>query len=103
MAGYSVQEITSEAGTTVREYVTPAGTVFGLTWRGAQVPDLKLLLSTYFDRYVTAAQTHRTGHHLLSLATSDLVMTVVRFQRQSSGRVYVPALMPSGVTPQNLQ
>jgi hypothetical protein len=77
--------------------------VFALTWSGTQVPDLKQLLGTYFDRYMTAAQVHRTGHHVLSIATPDLVMTVVKFQRKSSGQVYVPSLMPSGVTRQELR
>jgi hypothetical protein len=103
MKGYDVQELTDESGATVREYVSSAGTVFALTWSGTQVPDLKLLLSTYYDRYVAAAQTHRTGHHVLSIATPELVMTVVRFQRKSSGQVYAPSLMPSGVTRQELR
>jgi hypothetical protein len=103
MKGYDVQELTNESGATVREYVTSAGTVFALTWSGTQVPDLKQLLGTYFDRYMTAAQVHRTGHHVLSIATPDLVMTVVKFQRKSSGQVYVPSLMPSGVTRQELR
>jgi hypothetical protein len=103
MKGYDVQELTNESGATVREYVTAAGTVFALTWNGTQVPDLKLLLGAYFDRYMTAAQAHRTGHHVLSIATPDLVMTVVKFQRKSSGQVYVPSLMPNGVTPQELR
>ncbi len=103
MKGYVVHELTTESGATVREYVTSAGTVFALTWNGTQVPDLKLLLSTYYDRYITAAQAHRTGHHVLSIATPELVMTVVKFQRKSSGQVYVPSLMPSGVTRQELR
>ncbi len=103
MKGYDVHELTSESGATVREYVTSAGTVFALTWNGAQVPDLKLLLSTYYDRYIAAAQAHRTGHHVLSIATPDLVMTVVKFQRKASGQVYVPSLMPSGLTRQELR
>jgi hypothetical protein len=102
MQGYDVQELTTESGATVREYVA-SGTVFALTWNGTQVPDLKLLLGAYFDRYVSAAQAHRTGHHVLSIATPDLVMTVVKFQRKSYGRVYVPSLMPSGVTRQELR
>jgi hypothetical protein len=103
MKGYDVQELRTESGATVREYVTSAGTVFALTWNGTQVPDLKLLLGAYFDRYMTAAQAHRTGHHVLSVATPDLVMTVVKFQRKSSGRVYVPSLMPNGVTRRELR
>jgi hypothetical protein len=103
MKGYDVHELTSESGAMVREYATLGGTVFALTWSGTQLPDLKLLLSAYYDRYVTAAQAHRTGHHVLSIATPELVMTVVKFQRKSSGQAYAPSLMPSGVTRQELR
>jgi hypothetical protein len=32
--GFSVHEITAEDGTAVREYVSPAGDVFGVAWQG---------------------------------------------------------------------
>jgi Protein of unknown function (DUF2844) len=103
MTRYDVHELRIDSGTVVREYVTPAGKVFAVTWEGPQVPDLKLLLGAYFERYTAAAQAHRTGHHVLSIATPELVMTAVKFQRKASGRVYVPALMPGDVTDQELR
>jgi Protein of unknown function (DUF2844) len=103
MQGYDVHQIVSAAGVTVREYATPVGGVFAVTWSGPQVPDLKLLLGSYFDRYVALAQTRRKGHHVLSINTADLVMTAVRFQRLATGRVYVPNLLPNGVTRRELR
>lgn len=98
MQRYDVHEIVTASGVTVREYAAHTGPVFAVTWSGTQVPDLKLLLGTYFDRYVSLAKTHRTGHHVLSIESPDLVMTAVRFQRTATGRAYVPALLPSGVS-----
>lgn len=98
MQSYDVHQMTNESGTTVREYASRAGKVFAVTWSGARVPDLKQLLGVYFDRYVTAARAHRTGHHVLSVDTPELSVKVVRFQRMSNGQVLVPALLPSGVT-----
>lgn len=103
MQQYEVQEIVTDAGTTVREYAAHGGPVFAVTWRGAQVPDLHLLLGTYFDSYVAAAKAHRTGHHVLSVNTPSLAMSIVRFQRSASGQVYVPSLMPHGVTRRELR
>jgi hypothetical protein len=103
MQGYDVHQIVGTSGVTVREYATRMGGVFAVTWSGTQVPDLKLLLGSYFDRYVALAQTRRTGHHVLSINTPDLVMTAVRFQRSAAGQVYVPKLLPSGVSPRELR
>jgi hypothetical protein len=103
MQGYEVHQIVSAAGVTVREYATHTGGVFAVTWSGTQVPDLKILLGSYFDRYVSLAQTRRTGHHALSIYTPGLVMTVARFQRSASGQAYVPNLLPSGVSRRELR
>ncbi len=103
MQTYEVHEIRAASGQTVREYAARSGKVFAVTWNGTQVPNLKLLLGQYFDRYVAAARLRRTGHHLLSIRTPDLVMTAIRYQRGARGQAYVPALLPSGVTRADLR
>jgi Protein of unknown function (DUF2844) len=40
---------------------------------------------------------------VLSINTADLVMTAVRFQRTAAGHVYIPGLLPSGVSPRELR
>ena len=47
---YSVHELLSPTGTTIREYYSPAGIVFGVAWDGEWPPDLRQLLGTYFDQ-----------------------------------------------------
>ena len=103
MSSYEVHELTAGAGTTVREYVAPAGGVFAVTWSGAHPPDLKLLLGEYFSFYVAGARAHRGSHHVLSLDTPDLTLTVVRYQRKAAGQAYVPGLMPAGVSREELR
>ncbi len=103
MPSYDVHQIVSASGVTVREYATHTGAVFAIAWSGAQVPDLKQLLGSYFDDYVSLAKTHRTSHHVLSINTPHLVMTAVRFQRSAAGQVYVPSLLPSGVSRHELR
>ena len=44
---YTVHEISRDDGTVIREYVTPAGKVFGVSWTGPTIPDLSQLLGTY--------------------------------------------------------
>ena len=45
--GFTVQEIKS-GSTTVREYISPAGIVFGVAWNGLMRPDLTQLLGRLF-------------------------------------------------------
>src|SRR5580704_3457729 len=56
---FTVHEMRSPAGTTVREYVSPTGKVFGVAWEGPTTPDLQQLLGTYYEEYLRAARTAR--------------------------------------------
>src|SRR5271156_4206175 len=40
---YTVHEIQAATGTTVREYLSPQGKVFAVTWPGPRMPDLRQL------------------------------------------------------------
>src|SRR5450755_5113228 len=51
---YSVHEIETPSGTLVREYVSPAGKVFAVAWRGPKMPDLQQTLGVYFKQYSEA-------------------------------------------------
>jgi len=37
---YTVHEIKASAGTVVKEYVSPAGQVFAITWHGQFIPNM---------------------------------------------------------------
>ena len=49
--GYSVHEISRDDGTLIREYVSPAGKVFGVSWKGPSLPDLSQLLGSNFAEF----------------------------------------------------
>ena len=53
-AAYSVTQTTLASGDIVREYVSTAGTVFGIAWSGPMMPDLPTLLGAYFTQYDSA-------------------------------------------------
>ncbi len=98
-SGYTVEEIVFDA-TAVREYVSPDGIVFGIAWNGYVHPDLMQLLGTYAGEY-TAAQkkaprTH--GRRRQRLATENVVVEKWGHMRNLRGRAYAPALVPSGVS-----
>lgn len=103
-AGYSVQEITAAAGTLVREYVTPAGVVFAVSWNGPAMPNLQQTLGSYFTQYQTAERTQRAqgahlrGHNHLEIRTPTLIVHAAGHMRQYFGVAYVPALMPANLS-----
>jgi len=97
---YSVHEIKVPSGTVVREYVSPAGRVFGIAWQGPFIPDLQQLLGTYFQQYSAAAQDARNRHasrRFVSIRQPGLIVEASGHMRAYSGRAYDPGLLPQGV------
>jgi hypothetical protein len=94
-AAYTVYPITLPSGTTVREYVAPSGTVFGVAWEGPTLPDLKTTLGAAFDQYV-AATTNRLGTPL-AVSNGDLVVFSGGHLRAFAGHAYLPQAVPAGV------
>lgn len=105
-AGYSVEELQLSSGTVVNEYVAPNGTVFGVSWHGPMMPNLKQILGTYFQQYVTASSLARhnagTRRHF-QIVQPDLVVQSVGRMRSYHGRAYVPSLIPANVTANDVQ
>jgi len=96
---YTVQEVTSDA-TTVREYVASSGIVFGIAWQGRTHPDLTLLLGSYNSEYQEALRKtpRHPGRRHLQVKTDRVVVEKWGHMRKLQGRAYVPALIPSGVS-----
>lgn len=97
--GFTVQEIKS-GSTTVREYVSPAGIVFGVAWNGLMRPDLTQLLGAYSNEYHEAWRRipHNRGRSHLDVKTNRVVVQQWGHMRNLRGRAYVPSLIPSGVS-----
>jgi Protein of unknown function (DUF2844) len=98
-AGYTVSEMTTDSGTTVREYLGPNGVVFGVAWEGPTLPDLRVLLGSYFDRYAAtqSANALRGARSPLGVSNSDLVVFSGGQLRAFSGRAYLPQAVPTGI------
>ena len=98
--GFTIQEFELN-GTFVREYISPSGIVFAIAWNGLTYPDLTPLLGSYAEEY-TAAQRQtprRPGinrHH--AVQTDRVVVEKWGHMRNLQGRAYAPALIPPGVS-----
>ena len=102
-AKYTVHEIQTPSGTTIREYVSPAGTVFAVAWQGPVMPDLRQTLGRYFDRYIEGAGGKQSGHRHRAISEPGLVVQSHGHMRAFSGRAYVPQLLPQGVSVEEIR
>jgi len=94
---YTLHEIQTPTGVAVKEYASPVGKVFAVTWKGPFHPDLRQLLGPYYDEYVQAVRTQRTqrgGRGPILIQHPGLVIQVSGHLRSFAGRVYVPQQLP---------
>jgi hypothetical protein len=106
---YVLHEITAPSGAKVREYVSPAGTVFAVTWEGQFPPDFQLLLGPYYQQVQQAIaqqksaeqsgdqQQSRRRRGPVSVQTAGIVFSQSGHQRSFHGQAYIPQLVPQGV------
>ena len=105
-AAYTLHEIQASTGVAVKEYLSPAGKVFAVSWQGPVHPDLRQLLGTYFEQYTQAVQAeraHRRGHGPLRIEQPGLVIQLEGHMRSYRGRVYVPQMLPAGVHAEDIR
>jgi hypothetical protein len=102
--GYTVHELATQ-GTTVREYVSADGVVFAVAWSGLAHPSLEPLLGAYAADYQAASgQTARVrGRRAQRVAGARVVVEQWGHMRDLHGRAYAPALVPGGVSLDDLR
>jgi hypothetical protein len=100
---FTVHELTTATGTVVREYVSPAGKVFGVAWRGPFLPDFRQLLGDYFAPVMQAPRNQRQGRGPLEVRQSNIVFQSGGHMRSFFCRAYVPGMLPKGVSADAIQ
>jgi hypothetical protein len=102
---YDIEEITSDSGVRVREFLNRNGIVFAVTWSGPVVPDLRTLLGPSFESYINGlgALKHPGTQRSLRLASSELVVEFGGHMRAYGGRAYLPPLIPAGASSADLR
>lgn len=97
---YTIYEIRISTGTSVREFISPAGVVFGVAWEGPIVPELQQLLGAYFQKYSEAVQAQKSKYisrRPLRIHLPDLVFETGGHVGSYYGRAYVPQNVPEEV------
>jgi len=101
-----VHELRSSTGTVVREYVSPAGTVFAVAWQGPWLPDMRQLLGSHFEEYEKAMQAQsggRVGRRPIQIELPGLVVHLTGHPRSYAGRAFVPEMLPQGVKAEDIR
>lgn len=101
--GVEITRITTPAGMVLQEFAPPGGSVFALSWRGPRHPDLSKLLGEYFAEYQRAARERRSRRRHLLVKTEHVVVETSGHMGDLRGKAYLPALLPSGFTPEDIR
>jgi hypothetical protein len=96
--GYALHQITAPDGTVVREYVSPQGTVFGVSWQGPAMPNLSQLLGSYAADFQQPSQSPHPRRGPLVVRNDRVVIESGGHMRAFHGRAYVPNLIPNNLT-----
>lgn len=110
---YVVHQITTSLGT-VREFVSPAGVVFGVAWQGQFPPDFQQLLGPYYQQLQQAIaqqkvaeqsgeQVYRRRRGPVIVKSDTLVFSQGGQMRNFRGQAYIPQLVPQGVQTNAIQ
>lgn len=103
---FQVQELRSPTGVVVREYVSPQGRVFGVAWEGPWMPDMRQLLGSHFEQYQQALQSssvNRMGRKPLRIDLPGLAVHLAGHPRSFTGQAYLPDMMPTGTTAEDVR
>jgi Protein of unknown function (DUF2844) len=101
---YSVHEMTTDNGIIVNEYVSPAGKVFAVSWKGPVIPDLSQLLGTYFPEFQSSVRGAKVRNRRSAVVrNTDLIVESSGRMRDFTGRAYLHSLLPSGVDAEVIQ
>jgi hypothetical protein len=93
-----------DSGTTVHEYLDANGVVFAVSWSGPVLPDLKEILGPHFA--AMAAQGARQGpgqRSHLSVRRPEVVIASEGHMGAFQGRAWLPARLPAGFDPHNIE
>jgi len=100
------QELTDANQIRVRQYVSSSGQVYAVSWDGPAMPDVAVLLGTWFDRYrqeASAALPNASGLHSSRVSSSDLMVETAVRLRDFSGRAWLPSALPAGITAADIE
>lgn len=102
-SGFTVHELSAANQGVVREYVSPAGKVFAVSWHGPAMPNLRQVLGTQFDVLARARQHQAGTRGHLAVTAGTLVFESNGRMRSFHGRAYLSDQLPEGVRSDDIE
>ncbi|HEY4350384.1 MAG TPA: DUF2844 domain-containing protein [Paraburkholderia sp.] len=105
-ASIRIRAWTDEGGTKIHEYATGDGLIFAYTWEGPTMPNLEGLLGRYSVSYRAKAAElagTRGSLHASRIVQPDVIVDSGGQMRSYVGRAWLPAAIPPGISPADLQ
>lgn len=99
--GYTVHVLTSPDGQVVKEFVSPAGLIFGVTWQAPQMPNLQQVLGDHNMAQLEQVLVSRPRQHSgapLIVRTPTLVFASGGHMQSFRGYAFIPSLVPAGLS-----
>lgn len=98
---YSVHVMKTN-GLTVREYVSPSGVVFAITWRGIRHPNINQLLSAYLPELEQAQNAQTKSMRRSNVTTTRLSLVLGGHSMDLTGKAIALDLLPSGMKKEDI-
>ncbi len=92
----NVYQISMPSGTQIREYTNANNVVVAVSWQGPTLPNLKQLMGSSFDTFVTRPNKANGDRHNAEFTSDDLIVQSHGRMRNFAGRAYLPKLLPPG-------
>jgi hypothetical protein len=93
---YSIHEMEID-GNIVKEFASPDGDVFAVSWRGLKPPNLETLFGKHYDDYKKQfdQQPRQKGRQPIQVKASNVVVRHGGHMRDLFGNACIPNLMPA--------
>jgi hypothetical protein len=101
--GYNMHQITMKDGSVVKEFASPAGTIFGISWQTHVMPNLQQLLGSYMTNYQQGERTQVARRRAVTIQGDNFIFSSMGHMGFFKGRAYVPGLVPANLTPEVVQ
>lgn len=102
-AAFTVHELNTPGGGVVREYVSPAGVVFGISWHGPAMPNLRQVLGGQYPVLIGSTHRQAGGRGHLAVTEGPLVFESNGRMRSFHGRAFLSTALPAGVSTNDIQ
>jgi hypothetical protein len=83
-------------GMVIRQYLSPSGAVYAVSWHGHRMPNVQEILGSYAEQ-LSHRDRIKGGRHNMRLTGTDFMMSATGHGQTFSGRAWVPSLVPAGV------